>query len=114
MACRISYAAWQEQGITHPELTQSPQPLGDCSCLRFAGAHEGSVTAVAALDGRVWSSGGRGRNARLREWSMSGALHADVDLSTAGAGMVVELAAEYHFVRSRGCVEDHFLDVARS
>lgn len=45
------------------------------------------MTAVTALDGRVWSSGGRGRDARLREWSMSGALHADVDLSTAGAGV---------------------------
>ena len=47
------------------------------------------MTAVAALDGRVWSSGGRGRGARLREWSMSGALHADVDLSTAGAGVLI-------------------------
>jgi hypothetical protein len=63
-----------------------------CCCLLFAGvagvklaaAHEDTVTAVTALDGRVWSSGGSGRSARLREWSMSGALHADVDLSTAG------------------------------
>ena len=44
---------------------------------------------MTALDGRVWSSGGRGRGARLREWSMSGALHADVDLSTAGAGFLM-------------------------
>ena len=53
--------------------------------VKLAAAHEETVTAVTALDGRVWSSGGAGRSARLREWSMSGALHADVDLSTAGS-----------------------------
>lgn len=56
--------------------------------MQLDAAHAGSVTAIAALDGRVWSSGGRSKAARLREWSMSGALHADVDLSCTGARYV--------------------------
>lgn len=48
-------------------------------------AHGSPVTAITALGSRVWTSGGRGGDARLREWSLSGALHADVDLSCTGA-----------------------------
>jgi hypothetical protein len=48
-------------------------------------AHSGPVHAIAACDGRVWTSGGIGAAAALREWSSQGALHNNVELTQDGA-----------------------------
>lgn len=47
-------------------------------------AHAGSVHCIAACGERVWTSGGAGASACLREWSAKGALHNNVELTQDG------------------------------
>ena len=47
-------------------------------------AHAGSIHCIAACGERVWTSGGVGAAACLREWSAQGALHNNVELTQDG------------------------------
>ena len=49
-------------------------------------AHSGPVHCIAACSERVWTSGGSGAAACLREWSAQGALHNNVELAQDGEG----------------------------
>ena len=47
-------------------------------------AHAGAIHCIAACSERVWTSGGVGATASLREWSAQGALHNNVELTQDG------------------------------
>ena len=72
--------------VTQPHVV--PQMTNSSGGETEQRAHSGPVHAIAACDDRVWTSGGVGAAATLREWSSQGALHNNVELTADG-----ELAA---------------------